>query len=297
MSRTVNVGLDGSPESLAAAEWAASEAALRGMSLKLLYVREPGPPSARGLFLGIDPPRQWADKFLDEAAESIRVCHPRIQISVERRNGRPGEALTNSAGDAALLVLGSRGLSGFAGFILGSVGQSVVARAELPVVLVRDEAAAGGTSRDARRPECSRPPVVLGLDTDSPDDTVLEFAFEAASRRDVALRVLHSWKLSPHYYVYGIPVVPALDAELAAQEAEALAGVLRPWRDRFPGVEVIEEIESGKAADHLVRASRHASLVVVGRRIRRAAITGRIGPVTHAVLHHSTAPVAVVAHK
>lgn len=49
-------------------------------------------------------------------------------------------------------------------------------------------------------------------------------------------------------------------------------------------------------ANHLVDASRKASLVVVGRKIRRSPIGAHIGPVTHAVLHHSTAPVAVVAH-
>ncbi|MFC4466919.1 universal stress protein, partial [Streptomyces xiangluensis] len=46
----------------------------------------------------------------------------------------------------------------------------------------------------------------------------------------------------------------------------------------------------------LVDVSSGASLVVVGRRIRRNPFGTHIGPVTHAVLHHATAPVAVVAH-
>ncbi|MFF1323610.1 universal stress protein [Streptomyces chartreusis] len=43
-------------------------------------------------------------------------------------------------------------------------------------------------------------------------------------------------------------------------------------------------------------ASRDAALVVVGRRSRRAQIGGHVGPVTHALLHHAAAPVAVVPH-
>ncbi|WP_326648879.1 MULTISPECIES: universal stress protein [unclassified Streptomyces] len=52
----------------------------------------------------------------------------------------------------------------------------------------------------------------------------------------------------------------------------------------------------GHAQDHLVDASKDASLLVVGRRIRRSAIGTHIGPVTRAVLRRATAPVAVVPH-
>ncbi|GAA3828055.1 hypothetical protein GCM10023083_71360 [Streptomyces phyllanthi] len=71
-----------------------------------------------------------------------------------------------------------------------------------------------------------------------------------------------------------------------------LAEVLGPWKQKVPSVEVVGESRPGKAASHLVEAS----LVVVGRRIRRSPLGAHIGHVTHAVLHHATAPVAVVAH-
>lgn len=69
-----------------------------------------------------------------------------------------------------------------------------------------------------------------------------------------------------------------------------------PWRHKFPGVEVTEQAVIGKAGSHLVEASRDASLVVAGCRRRRTPIGAAIGPVTHAVLHHATTPVAVVPH-
>jgi len=61
-------------------------------------------------------------------------------------------------------------------------------------------------------------------------------------------------------------------------------------------VEVVEQTAVGNAGAHLVDAAADASLVVVGRRIRRTSLGARLGPVTHAVLHHATAPVAVVPH-
>jgi nucleotide-binding universal stress UspA family protein len=139
-------------------------------------------------------------------------------------------------------------------------------------------------------------PVVLGLDTGSPDETLLEFAFDAAARRDASLRVVHAWNEPPTFFYrfYG-------DAELydslARGQATALTEVLRPWRQKFPGVELIEVNRSGSAARVLVDASREASLVVVGRCIRASPLGPHIGHVAHAVLHHVQAPVAVVPHE
>ncbi|MFF8600962.1 universal stress protein [Streptomyces sp. NPDC015232] len=83
---------------------------------------------------------------------------------------------------------------------------------------------------------------------------------------------------------------------MGLREAGALADALRPWRSTYPEVEVEEGCVVGRPADHLVEASENASLLVVGRRMRRAAIGAHIGPVAHAVPHHATVPVAVVPH-
>ncbi|MFH9584948.1 universal stress protein [Streptomyces luteogriseus] len=300
MSRTVTVGLDGSPESRAAAEWAAREAKLRGLPLKLVHVWEPVPePIAQAPLVGSETRAHWSERIPREAAEGLRLRHPGVDVAVEQMSGRPAYALAEAAKDAELLVLGSRGLSGIGGFLVGSVGAAVIARTETPVVLVRSgEQAADEHEKDpAGIPSAATAyrPVVLGLDTDRPHDTVMAFAFEEAARRGTALKVVHGWNLPP-YFVYGLPADPQLDAELGRQDAAALAGVLSPWRQKYPDVEVVEESRCGSPANHVIDASHEASLVVVGRRIRRSPIGARIGSVTHAVLHHATAPVAVIAH-
>ncbi|WP_329267855.1 universal stress protein [Streptomyces sp. NBC_01451] len=299
MVRSVVVGLDGSAESRAAAEWAAREAKRRFLPLRLVHVRETVPaPMTLAPLLGAPPAEDRWD-IPRGAAEELRSRHPGLDVTVDQVPGRPADVLTEAAKDAVLLVLGSRGLGGVGGFLVGSVGQAVVAHAEQPVVLVRaGERVADGQAADPSViPFAGTPfgPVVLGLDTDSPDEAVMTFAFEAAARRVAPLRIVHAWDLPP-YFAYGLPADPELNALLAKQEAVAVAEVLHRWKEKYPAVTVVEESRAGNPAVHLVDASREASLVVVGRRIRRSAFGAHIGPVTHAVLHHAAAPVAVVAH-
>ncbi|WP_416956159.1 universal stress protein [Streptomyces sp. Agncl-13] len=300
MVRTVVAGLDGSPESRAAAEWAAHEAELRGLPLKVVHVWEPVPdPLAQAPLMGAETQQHWSERIPREAGEGLRQRHPGVDVTVEQVTGTPSDALVDAAKDAELLVLGSRGLSGVGGFLVGSVGLSVVAHAELPVVLVRagEEAAAEHQLDPAGSPSAATAyrPVVLGIDAGAPADAVIEFAFAEAARRDTGLRVVYGWSLPP-YYAYGLAMDAGLSEELSREETDSLTDALRPWRQKHPDIEVALEPRVGSAADHLVDASREASLVVIGRRIRHNALGAHIGPVAHGVLHHATAPVAVVAH-
>ncbi|MGW6316498.1 universal stress protein [Streptomyces sp. NPDC055099] len=300
MSRTVTVGIDGSPESRAAAEWAAREASLCGLPVKLVHVMDLAPePVAQAPFVGAETRQYWGGRLPRESAEGLRLRHPGVEVISEQVAGRPEDVLLAEAKNAALLVLGSRGLGGIGGYLVGSVGQTVAAHTETPVVLVRagEQAADEHTMDPVGVPSAASPyrPVVLGLDIERPHDSVIAFAFDAAVRRATALRVVHGWQIPP-YYAYGLSADPEIAGELARQQASALSGTLVSWRKEFPAVEVVEESRLGAAAGHLVDASREASLVVVGRRMRGHVFGVHIGPVTHAVLHHSAAPVAVVAH-
>ncbi|MER6441235.1 universal stress protein [Streptomyces sp. NPDC001185] len=162
-----------------------------------------------------------------------------------------------------------------------------MARTKAPLVLVRAD--------ERAEEESPRGDVVLGLDLQLPDDTVIGFAFDAAARRGGSLRVVHGWSLPP-YYGYGGALDAGLNSELDAQAQRGLAEALRPWQGKFPGVEAHGQVVVGSAASHLVDASRDAALVVVGRRSRRSHAGPHVGPVAQAVLHHAMAPVAVVPH-
>ena len=81
---------------------------------------------------------------------------------------------------------------------------------------------------------------------------------------------------------------------LEPYEKEALGEALRPWREHYPDVPVVEHVEMGSGGQVLLSVSGRAQLMVVGRRAHRTAVGARIGSVAHGVLHHAECPVAVV---
>ncbi|GAA2324666.1 universal stress protein [Streptomyces cuspidosporus] len=294
MPRTVTVGLDGSPESLAAAGWAAREAQRRGLSLNLVHALDWHSFTYAPLTGGKSLAR-WAERLPHDTAARLRRDHPDLRIVHQQVTTEPVPSLLAAAEDSELLVLGSRGLSRVTGVLVGSVALSIVARAELPVVLVPtggadrgDRGIGAATTASAARAHSE---VVLGVDLGRPADQLLDFAFDAAARRAATLRVIHGWSPPP---VSGHPLLWSTGA--SARVARELAEVLHPWRAKYPCVEVSEQAVVGSPAEHLVDASDHAALMVVGRFTDGPRPGPRIGPVTHAVLHRSAAPVAVVAH-
>ncbi|MFJ4201153.1 universal stress protein [Streptomyces sviceus] len=291
MSRTVTVGLDGSPESVAAANWAAGEAELLAAPLRLVHAGDQ-PPHEYMPFAGeaVAPPdADLPAHMLREVRVSLTHRHPGLLVTADHLTGRPATALAEAGREAEVLVLGSRGLGRAAGYLLGSVASAVLARAEGPVVLVR--AADGQAQTDARDP--ARAPhrdVVLGLDLrDRPADVVLAFAFDAAARRRAGLRIVRGWRPAAAQDDH-------IGEEPATEPGESLTDILRPWREKFPQVEVAAEPVVGTAGAHLVDASREASLVVVGRGRRPARLGPHVGQVTYQVLREAAAPVAVVPH-
>ncbi|MER5928747.1 universal stress protein [Streptomyces sp. NPDC002054] len=136
MKSHVTVGVDGSPESRAAARWAAQEAVLRQVPLRLVHAVDwPLDPVFPGL--GRQDVDRWADQALTEAAQELHGRHPNLEITTRCLTARPAAALAAEAADAGLLVLGSRGLGGLVGFIVGSVATATVVATDTPVVLVR----------------------------------------------------------------------------------------------------------------------------------------------------------------
>ncbi|TPQ17748.1 universal stress protein [Streptomyces sporangiiformans] len=301
MLPSVVAGVDGSAESLAAAEWAAREAARRERPLRLVHAwnwhprqgeGEPGKAAQRSL--GRRALRQAEDRVRGGAAQGVRLRDEQVE-------GPATEALLRAAERAELLVLGSRGLSGFTGFLVGSVALGVVAKATRPVVLVR----AGEQAEDEHVPAADGSAstrtgyrdVVLGLDVGDPCDEVIEFAFEAARLRGARLRVVHAWQ-APSAISLGPGDIALVNDPQRAEEWQGfLSAVLQVWREKYPDVEVLETVTEGRAQTALVRAASSASLLVVGHRLAERPVVPRTGPVTHAVIHHVGCPVAVVPHE
>ncbi|MFF3072484.1 universal stress protein [Kitasatospora sp. NPDC057936] len=283
MTPLVLAGVDGSTGSAAAARWAAGEAERRGVPLRLVHAW-PWLTDGRNAMAEPDHLPAAAERVLADAAAELRAAHPGLDVRTDVVLDAPVDGLVAAAEDAGLLVVGSRGLGGFAGLMLGSVGMAVAARSSVPVVVVRErQEGAGGSD------------VVVGVDVQEPDEGVLGFAFAEAARRRARVRAVHGWDLPPVFAYAGWVPQAAEISQLEAMEEKMLSLALAGQRELHPGVEVVEEVRLG-AAGALVEASAGAALVVVGRKRRRVELGPRLGRIAHAVLHHAKAPVAVVPH-
>lgn len=134
------VGVDGSPGSLRALSWAAGEARVRNATLEvvaawayptpvLLIPEVPNPPQ-------VDILRREAHGLIDQELE--KVAEEVSGLDIERRvlEGNAPQVLLARGEEADVLVVGSRGLGGFRGLVLGSVSQQCVQHATCPVVVV-----------------------------------------------------------------------------------------------------------------------------------------------------------------
>ncbi|MEW9510407.1 universal stress protein [Streptomyces bacillaris] len=288
MKKAVVVGVDGSPESLAAADWAAREAALRGLPLRIVHAWL-WQPLDIPLVQNRETEAQAARAVLREAEDQVVGRYPELPVSCRVLPETAVVALLAEAERSELLCLGTRGHGALLGFLLGSYGQQVIAGAKGPVVSVR--------AYDGEYPVRENGEVVVGQQG-SPEESadVLGFAFEAASVRGVPLRAVRAWSLPPIYTWSASLALADAAGGLEPFERKALREALAPWREKYPEVQVTEHVQMGSAGQVLVEETAEAQLMVVGRRARQAPIGTRIGSAAHAVLHHARCPVAVVPH-
>ncbi|MFD0373805.1 universal stress protein [Streptomyces sp. NPDC127112] len=289
MDLVVTVGLDGSPESLAAARWAADEADRRRLTLRLLHAWPMLAPEPTRIPSEIDQ-NYWAKKLVHKARAELQATHPGLPIVGELVADDAQDALLRAASESEMTVLGSRGLELVESYFLGDISTPVVARAERPVVLVRAEARSD-------RPPAPGPPggVVVALKLRGPCDDLLAFAFETAAARGAPLRAVHGESLPVHAYTpWGVD--HEVTEEIKQEARKRLNLALHPWREKFPHLDVADSIALESPARALARAAEGAGLLVVGRRKHRPPLAPRLGSVAQAAIHHARCPVAVVPH-
>ncbi|MFF2411674.1 universal stress protein [Streptomyces sp. NPDC058092] len=280
MKHLVTVGLDGSPESRAAADRGVQEASLRKVSLRLVHVtdRPIGPAIQR---LGRETANQRAGEALCEALKDVHRRHQQLEVVIRRLSGKPVAAPAAEANDADLLVLGSCGLGGSVGFLAGAVGTAPLVATETPVALLwaTDEPENTGPGRYDE--------MVVDTDIHGAPDEVLALVFEETARRVCALRAVHGWNPTPAHRFF--PFLDSEDERVAGRSsAQMLDELLLPWRRRFPSVSVDRMALMGPAGHQPVQAAAGADLVV-GRHLRGSPPPARFRPVAHAVLHHTAA--------
>ncbi len=287
-TKPVVVGVDGSEESLRAAEWAALEAKRHSSPLRIvsapaqvprMHAYNASPTAIANALLGM------AARALDAAVTRSEEVVQGLPVTTGFLSGPPALALAEAGSEASMLVVGARGAGGFAAMVLGSVSRFVATRAPCPVVVVREESMA--VHRE----------IAVGIRDPQDTNHTLAFAFEEAALRGADLVAVHTWFWFPaalHVSAAGEELRPTDPDRIAAEAAGGLAAALGEWCDKYPGVRVRHDIIHGHPARVLASFSARADLVVLGRHGHPADAGPGIGSIQHAVLNHAHGPVAVV---
>ncbi len=276
------VGYDGSEHARSAAFWAAREALRRHAALRVVQVYQwPGPQAPRDL-------GRYEALLADQARSQVRTlvgdlaaAHPALDVTGSAVRGDAGSALIVASRGVDLVVVGSRGLGGFAGLLIGSVSMHVAGHAHSSVAVVRGQPIPRGR-------------VVVAVNGNVPSEVVAEQAFELAAGTGAELVAVRGWRAPVVPWHNGTSAGPTNHAEAREAERQVVLDALALWREKFPDVPVRIVLAPGDTGAAVVEETLCAGAVVVD---------GRPGPlgvplsrVTRRVLHHARCPVLVARH-
>ena len=225
-----------------------------------------------------------AERLVADVSDVVKGLNDSIELQTRLEPGSATEKLLAESQRATAVVLGSRGSGGFVDLLLGSTTLHVAAHARCPVIAVP----APDEEAFARRG------VVVGVDGSAVSEPAIRYAFEAAADRSEPLTALHAWYDVTRTGTGRMMPLGYDPAEVHEEERLALAESIAGWQEKFPEVEVHAKVVLGHPIASLVRHSSEARLLVVGCRGRGPVTSALLGSVSHGVLHHSTAPVAIV---
>ena len=283
--------VDGSDASKTAAKWAANTAVKRGIPLRLVS------SYSMPQFLyaeGMVPPQELYEDLEAETLEKIEEAKkvaldymPDVDVSHQIEEGSPIDMLLDLSEQCTMIVMGSRGLGGLSGMVMGSVSAAVVSHASCPVVVVRED--------NAVTEETKYGPVVVGVDGSGVSQKAIENAFKEAQARGAELIAVHTWMdMQVQASLAGLSAAQqqwqAVEEEQNALLGQRLAG----WSERFPDVKVTKVVTRDRPVRALADASEGAQLLVVGSHGRGGFKGMLLGSTSRALLQAAPCPMMVV---
>jgi nucleotide-binding universal stress UspA family protein len=291
---SILVGVDGSEHADHALAWALREAALRSAQVEVINafrVRELAGPFNRPE--PHDEERAAARGVVEEALERVGSTARDVEITATAVTGRgAAESILHHGRHADLIVMGSRGLGGFPGLLLGSVSQQVAAHAHVPVAVIP-------ANVDMTDDSDGTTSIVVGVDGSKSSVLALRWAVDEARLRDVPLTAVYVYRSlregSPFDAYAGIEE-KQID-ELERQGGRTALGKLdRLLADAgdLSDVKVEREVDPGSPAKVLTSdAADESTLLVVGSRGHGGFSGLLLGSVSQQCLHHAKGPVVV----
>lgn len=287
----VIVAVDGGEPSNNAVRWAANTALKRGVPLQLassytmpqfLYAE------------GMVPPQELFDDLQNECLNKIEAARdvakevaPDIEIGHTVVEGSPIDMLLDLSKDATMIVMGSRGLGGLSGMVLGSVSAAVVAHASCPVVVVRED--------NAVTDETKYGPVVVGVDGSDVSVKATRVAFEEAHARGAELVAVHTYlENQVHEPMAGAILAEDQWKQFEREREEKLSSELAPLVEEFPDVRVKKVVTRDRPVRALVEQSKNAQLLITGSHGRGGFKGMLLGSTSRALLQAAPCPMMVV---
>lgn len=287
----VVVAVDGSAASHNAVRWAANTANKRGIPLRLassytmpqfLYAE------------GMVPPQELFDDLQSETMEKIdearAIAHevaPELKIGHTIAEGSPIDMLLDMSRDVTMIVMGSRGLGGLSGMVMGSVSAAVVSHASCPVVVVREDNTVDESTKYG--------PVVVGVDGSDVSQKATEIAFAEAYARGAELVAVHTWMdMQVQASLAGLSAAQQQWEEVEREQVDMLTERLQPMTDAHPEVQVRKVITRDRPVRALVENSEGAQLLVVGSHGRGGFKGMLLGSTSRALLQSAPCPMMVV---
>ncbi|PMC62108.1 universal stress protein [Corynebacterium xerosis] len=283
--------VDGSDASKTAAKWAANTAVKRGIPLRLVS------SYSMPQFLyaeGMVPPQELYEDLEAETLEKIEEAKkvavdfvPDVDVSHQIEEGSPIDMLLDLSEQCTMIVMGSRGLGGLSGMVMGSVSAAVVSHASCPVVVVRED--------NHVTEETKYGPVVVGVDGSGVSQKAIENAFGEADARGAELIAVHTWMdMQVQASLAGLSAAQQ-QWQVVEEEQNALLGQrLAGWQERFPDVKVTKVVTRDRPVRALADASEGAQLLVVGSHGRGGFKGMLFGSTSRALLQAAPCPMMVV---
>lgn len=271
--------------------WAASIARTHGATLTVVHALAPPMPVA-----DFAAPPLHVDRDLRESAEQRlravldQVPLEGVEADVALRDGTPSQAIIDLVGelDAGLVVVGTRGLTGFRHLLLGSTAERIVQKSPVPVLSVHP-------SDGAPRHE----PRTILVPTDFSEDAEAALATAEKTLRlveaETRVILLHVFHVPAEYRSYG----PAgsffeFTEELSQTLNERIATLAKPFRDQ--GLVVDAVVAEGIPAEVIVREAeeREVDLIAMGTHGRSGLAHLLLGSTAERVVQHAGCPVLTV---
>ena len=285
----VVVAVDGGEPSNNAVRWAANTANKRGVPLRLassytmpqfLYAEGMVPPQE----LYDDLQNECLRKIADARDIALEVA-PDIKIGHTVAEGSPIDMLLDLSKESTMIVMGSRGLGGLSGMVLGSVSAAVVSHASCPVVVVRDD--------NAVTEDTKYGPVVVGVDGSEVSVKATQVAFEEAQARDAELIAVHTYMDNSSPAAGAIVTEDQLQ-QVDQQRAKKLEDALSSFSAEFPDVAVRKVVTRDRPVRALVEQAQGAQLLITGSHGRGGFKGMLLGSTSRALLQAAPCPMMVV---